>query len=303
MSTATKSATDDSIAALVTKKIDILEKRNLATRVLVGTLRGTAVILFRSGGTARRTIAHKLQDVSRGRVFVDGYEPEPGEIPRRGKVLLGRITCLSCAARFASPEAMAQHLDRAHAHEKPEVRIPPQPTLAFAKTRRLIGKVVVQPVRGLPSGRHRPKKLSGQARIEASKIINEYQKSMITIGAAMDGVAQQIARGYQELFECSPTGGHNGGLSKLRELCEAMERVEALGAEATREVKRKLIHLGFDPVQHGLQRLDRAADHLADAGREWTAMINIIEEELKQDIAAAKARLHGERPSDQILAN
>lgn len=305
MSTATdaKKSSDDSITKILTGRVRKFERRNLATRVLVGTLRGTGVMLYRSSGKLTRTVGGKLQDVSRGRVFVDGYEPEPGEIPRRGKWWLGQITCLHCACRFTSPEAMAQHLERAHAGDAAQARVPRQPTLAFAKTRKLIGKVVVQPVPGLPSGRHRPQALSDRARVEAHKIISDYRKTMNTIGATMDTAASIIKRGYQELYECSPVGGPSGGLSQLRALCEEMERAEALGADATREVKRKLINLGFDPVKHGLQRLDRAADSLAEAGKEWTAMIAIIEEELRVDIAAAKARQHGAAIPDHILAN
>lgn len=302
MGTATKTGPGKQrglIRKLLAKKVDQFEQRSMLNRVLVGTLKGTARGLARGGVGAKDATVNarqKIQDARAARHFEAGYEPEPGQIPLKGRPLLGSITCLYCKVRFADPEGLAGHLDFAHAKDTPKAKLPPQPQLAFGRTRALFGKVIVRPVKGGPTGRHRPKSVGPNRRVEATKIVADYNQKIQQIGTYMSDAIRMLRNGYQSMLDDRPRT-----ISQIGELSRGLEAVNAFAAEVFRELRMRDIQRGFDPAD--VQGYSRLADAFDEASRHAGSIIHTLEANLAQEIAAAKARKAGQTLTDDILAN
>lgn len=293
--------------------------RHVVHRVVAGTAKATAhYAVFTAPGQAKRAYRKSRNAVKREMAARRGheivYDEEHPERTLGGKVIpdltkihkrkFGRrsFTCFSCSTMFVSAELLNQHFILAHANEaliyKKKAE---QPSLHLGTTKKTDGKVIVKPVKGKPTGRHRGgAKTPEDRRVE--KIIAANRARMDKIGAqAVAGdstAANLVARGFAEY---AVSGRGRLKLSQIEADALGMEKALAGAAEAVRAYKLSLVQGGFDPGD--IQNLTRAGDSLTETGAYFANFIATLKENLAADIKAAKARKAGAGVDDQTLTS
>lgn len=275
-------------------------KRKLIVRVASFGWRlgkGTAV------GTAKRVVKYTpiVYDKARDKVvktkakqkFPEDYEPEPGEIPDEAWRV--RTTYRCCNRRFKSPEALNAHHIREHAEDEAEKAARPMPEFVVSATARSAGKRHVQPVQGVPTGRHRARK-PGTTRAEA--LVEAHRDIMTKIGKeavmAESGAPLKIKQGFKVIADESKFK-----LSGVEALALGMEQAYAEGASAYEAYRLGMIQKGYDPGHlHELVLIKSGLEALA---KRSSAFIATLKEEIAPDVKAAEERKKGQRPDDETL--
>jgi hypothetical protein len=266
------------------------KKRSWVGRLAKGTAKGTAKLVAKGSVKAAKAVNRKVHKARMDRKFPEGYEPEPGEIPK-GK--FSRTATVAGGRRFDSPEAAMKYTEKVGAAE-PEVTRKERPTGSLEWGRK--GKVRVRPptTRRPPAGRHR----TAKHRTKAEALIAAHRDKLNKIGSkAVDsnGIARQINKGFKELLETRP-----GTLGQMDELALGMEQAMAVAAEAVENYRLNLIKRGYDPGY--LVSLNSIQEKYEQAAAQWSTHIAVIRIELAVEIAAAIRRQGGSVPSDKDLA-
>lgn len=269
--------------------------RRIVWRTVKGTTRGTWRLGRKYVPKAYHGSKVAYGKWAKDRKFETGYEPEPGEIP--GRKFTRRTTYACCGRRFATPEALNEHHVRIHDGENPAKVVRAQPTLRISKTARSAGKRTVEPVAGVPSGRHRAGAGSAN-RVRVEALIQAHRERLDEIGrtamADESNVAHQVARGFRALGEERPRG-----LKGIEALALGMEQASAVGADAVAEIRAHLVRLGIE--RGHMPHLAKVIEDYQQAASHWTAFIETLKSELAPEIVAAKQRAAGERPADGVL--
>lgn len=213
--------------------------------------------------------------------FPGGFEPDPDEIPTRHWSRV-RFTCAACGRSWKTADGLNAHFTRVHGWERP--KDPDNRAGSPVRNRKPTGK---RRVKGAP--KRRP----------PTATVDKRRNFWNEIGArAMDNGFLAAMKNAWIAFGTSKARS----LSAIREDLLGLEQV--MGGIATENIdnyRRKLIHMGFDPAY--VQNLTRAKAAVEEAARHFSATIAVIEDELAEDIKAAKARQAGARPADSVLAN
>lgn len=293
--------------------------RHLLVRVAVGTAKATAhYAVFTAPGQVKRTYRKTRNAVDREVAARRGHEivydedhpertlggkiiPDPTKIHKR-KFGRRSFTCFSCSTMFESAELLNQHFILAHANEEMIYKKKAeQPALHLGTTKKTNGKVIVKPVKGKPSGRHRSTAKTPEDR-RAEKIVAANRARMDKIGAkAVAGdstAANLVARGFAE-YAASGTGRLK--LSQIEADALGLEKAMAQAAEHVRAYKLRLVQAGFDPGD--IQNLTRASDSLTETGAYFANFIATVKENMAAEIKAAQARRAGAVVDDQTLTS
>ncbi|NUT90883.1 MAG: hypothetical protein HOY78_02520 [Saccharothrix sp.] len=212
------------------------------------------------------------------RRFAEGDRPDPDEIPGK-KWSPVRFTCADCRRSWRTPQGINEHYRRVHG-PSPRVGDPDNAAGTPVFGRRPHGKARTR-------GRRRPPTAAVDRRTAWTRI---------GVKAMEDGLAAKLKSVWQEIGQVKPRK-----LSQIRSDLLALEQVHGVVAsEAVDAYRMHLIRLGFDPAL--LQNLTRARAALEEAAKFFTATVAVIEAELAEDIALAKAQVNGSRPSAETLA-
>lgn len=250
-----------------------------------GTWRGTLTVARVVNEEARITYGRTKSRVKktyrawkRERNFTADDMPEEDEIPAKRR-RLGRtqFLCLVCGRKYRSAYGLNQHFRRVHdGKERPPPSARP----------RILGGGNLQKVRVRPTANRStqaaPKKKSSQ---RSANPVNST-------------IAQALKAAWSRMAEARPYK-----LSEIRDDMVGLE--QALGGFAAEGIAQYRAHLirnvGFNPIT--VQRLVKATEQLEEAGQSFSAVIAAIDEYYADDIAAAKKRKGGERPSDSTLTS
>lgn len=257
-------------------------------RILRGTIWGTVDVVKAAyiecrfyGGTwyhKGRLAVRRYRNTWR---FPDGADPDPDEIPTRHWSRI-RFTCAACGRSWKTPDGLNDHFTKVHGWERP--KDPETKAGTPVRNRRPHGK---RKVKGAP-----PRRRPATAAVDKRTIWNQ-----IGVKAMESGFLQAMKNAWVAFGTTS-----SRKLSQIREDLLGIEQtLGAIAGENVDNYRRRLIHMGFDPAY--VQNLTRAKGALEDAARYFSATIAVIEEEMAEDIKAAKARQAGVKPADSILAN
>jgi hypothetical protein len=218
-------------------------------------------------------------------------QPDKAEVPwKRRTPVWKRATgatflCLSCRRKWTSAAALNDHQDRVHGQESPAWEE------AHARASRAVrrGATTKRRMRGA-----RP------AAVPAAASAAAVQEAKTRIGAkaVSDNAALATMRqGWAQFGDSRPQT-----LSQIRADMLGMEQVlGAFAAEAIVNYRRRLLAMGFDPAL--LMNLGRAENGVHELARNFSGTIAVIDEALKDDIAAAKKAQGKAKPSVDVLAN
>jgi hypothetical protein len=261
-----------------------------------GTVRGIAVGTPKAVNGVKAAHAKFKDGRTFATAFDDEYVPDSGEIPPRKFSWKSTFTC--CGRRYKTVEHLNRHHLAEHDGESPEVAARALPTLHISKTAKTLDKRTVTPVANTPTGRHRPSSSKPKA-TSVADLVAKHRAKITEIGkkAVMDNEsARLVHNGFLSLDAERP-----GPLSHIEATALGFEQAFAVGSESIANYRRKLIQAGFDPAH--LQHYTRAQADLESAATHMSSAIATIKDEMRSDIAAAKARLNGEKPNDKTLAN
>jgi hypothetical protein len=212
------------------------------------------------------------------RRFAEGDEPDADEIPGKRWSPV-RFTCADCGRSWRTARGINEHYRRLHG-PAPRTADPDNAAGTPVFGRRPHGKKLAR-------GRRRPPTAAVDRRTAWTRI---------GVKAMEDGLAAKLKSAWQEIGTAKPKR-----LSQIRGDLLGMEQVHGVVAEQAVDAYRMhLIRLGFDPAL--LQNLSRAKTALEDAARFFSATVAVIEAELAEDIALAKAQVNGSKPSAETLA-
>jgi hypothetical protein len=259
-------------------------------RVARGTVRGTLKVAkityvegrFVYGVTKTKTQArYRRWKVERN--FSRDETPEVDEVPRkRRRLFRAQYLCFACNRKFSTPYGLNKHFQNVHAAEskRPRNRAPEQVKFLDRNGRERTLVRLVRPATTTTA----PRRTS----TTSTRSANPMNSS----------IAMALRAAWATMRESRPMK-----LSEIRDDMVGLEQI--LGAHAAEAISAYRAHLvrnvGFNPIT--VQRLVKAIDQLEEAGKSFSAVIAAIDEYYADDIAAAKKRKGGERPSDQTLAN
>lgn len=211
------------------------------------------------------------------RRFGADESPDPDEIPGR-KWSTVRYTCVQCRRSWKTAAAINAHFKAVHQWERepdPENRAG---TPVFGRR---------------PHGKRKAK----GARPRTAAVDKRTAWTRIGQRAMENGLAAKLKAAWSDIAKSRPRK-----LSQIKEDLLALEQVYgSVANESINAYRRHLIRLGFDPAD--VQNLTRAAAAAEDMARYFSSTIAVIEENLAEDIAAAKARASGTKPDDSVLIN
>jgi hypothetical protein len=261
------------------------EKRRapLWWRVVRGTVRGTATVIrivyiesrYTYGVTKTRTRAHyKRWQAERNFTAYD--IPEFDEVPRkRRRLMRAQYLCFACNRKYRSATGLNKHFKDVHGSEP--YRRPAAPS-------KILGGKVAGKTRARPSTSQPPQPRPHKP---ATTRNGNPMSSKIALALKVAWGHMREARPYR--------------LSEIRDDMVGIEQaLAAIANESINEYRAHLVrNVGFNPIT--VQRLAKGAEAIAEAGKHFTAVIAAIDEYYAEDIAAAKKRKGGERPSDETL--
>lgn len=255
-------------------------KAPLWWRFVRGTVRGTATMVrivyiegrYTYGVTKTRTRArYKAWQAERN--FSVDDQPELDEVPSGRRMLLRtKYLCFTCGRKYRSAKGLNTHF--LNAHSGPDVR---------------------------PTGRVRGFHATGKVRVAnpGAPIIPVFVPRATRSGNPMNStIAQRLKAAWAHMAEA-----RRYKLSEIRDDMLGLEQV--LGGHAVEAINEYRAHLvrnvGFNPIT--VQRLVKATEALEEAGKSCSAVIAAIDDYYADDIAAARKRKGGERPSDETLSS
>lgn len=256
-------------------------KAPLWWRVIRGTVRGTGKVAhivyvetrFAYGVTKTRTRA-RYRAWKAERTFTADDQPEIDEVPiKRRRRFRTQYLCFACNRKYRSAYGLNKHHQQVHANEP---KLAQQPEPMKIRGHHATGKVRVRPPAASGTNKTTTKTRSANP---------------------MDSViARALKTAWGHMSEARPRK-----LSEIRNDMVGLEQaLTAYAGEAINEYRAHLVrNVGFDPVT--VQRLTTAIAQLEEAGKSFSAVIATIDEVYAADIAAARKRKGGMRPSDETL--
>lgn len=289
-------------------------KRSLTRRILIGTLRGTGRVTFKTvpHGIARGIVRTKNwidSERARGKFADPDYEPEAGEIPSTSRQKGHR--CQSCGGKsgkkFRTIEDLNTHFMRVHAHEKPVKRKKHDGTVLVPRGRK--GKFRVIPGgRVAGGGRHRKTSKDRRAERRRTNLAATQRAAFTRTGEkAMADIdfLQKIKQGFT-MMEDQPLA-YDGDepvlpLSELKATAAGLERIfSGVAVDAINSWRARIVRAGYPPEL--TSRLLSQAEELAKVGTGFTNWIVFLVDELGPQIEAAR-RIHGKPgPSTKSLVS
>lgn len=252
-------------------------------RIMRGTVRGTgrlAHIVYVEGrytyGVTRTRTQARYRAWKAERTFSADDQPETDEVPiKRRRRFRAQYLCFACGRKYISAYGLNKHYQQVHANElSPAQRLEPGKIRGFHAT----GKVRVRP----------PRTPSTNKTATRTRSANPMDSS----------IARALKAAWGHMSEARPRK-----LSEIRNDMVGLEQV--LGGHAGEAIDNYRAHLirnvGFDPVT--VQQLMRAKATLEEAGKAFSAVIATIDDVYAADIAAARKRKGGMRPSDETLTS
>lgn len=284
-----------------------LNVRSPLMKVLIGTGRGTMVGAYRGSRRVVDIAMDRHRRYRSAKKFSEGHEPESGEVAARvnaRRLLRPLYTCAPCKRSFLDPNDVALHYEAVHSEED------------FALKRRPLGKLrknlagpnagklsVTVPAPSSTGGRHRPTK--GTRRVSAAEIIKANKIKLSTEAKDQMEKVGKRAMSDSEPVKNLVSAAHGVQDIRVRRLSEIENLLGGTAsglrilADSFRSFRTAMHHRGYQ--MDSTLNIANAADALEDAGGKFQQALLVLQEDLAQDIRAARERRAQERPDDDDL--
>jgi len=277
------------VSTIVKSTKEVSDDARLWWRIVRGTWRGTCVLarnayidgrVFYGQAKTRAQVSYRRWQREREFSPEEINSVEVDEVPRRRRRLFrAQYLCFACSRKYSSAYGLNKHFGAVHGTE------------TLPKDRPASGTTIIR-------GRGATRRVRVRPRRAATTTAAPTTTSTRSANPMNSEAAQALKAAWGKLKEARP--------KKLSEIRDDMIGVEqAMGAYATEAIEEYRNHLvrnlGFDPVT--VQNLSRAAQLGEEMGKHFSAVIAVIEEVYAADIAAAKRRAGGARPSDSTLTS